>query len=700
MTQLAPLREELAMLPGPRLPDGQPTWTLHDPIRNLFFQIDWCSFEILMRWSLDDPAQIVESVSQDTTLHIDADDVDKLARFLQENQLLLPPPGAAGRFAEQLKKRQGRGAEWLLHNYLFLRIPLVRPDRWLGRWVNTLDFFFSRTFLQLTIVAGGLGVISVYRAWEQFSTTLVDMLTWQGALAYGVTIGAVKILHELGHGFTAKRFGCRVPTMGVAFLVLWPVAFTDTNEVWKLTRRDQRLKVAAAGIATELIIAVWATLAWAWLPEGWPKSVAFLLATTTWVSTIAINASPFLRFDGYFLLSDALQIPNLHARAFALARWDLRERLFALGEPVPEHFPKNRHIGLILFAYATWIYRLVLFLGIAVLVYQFFIKAVGIFLFLVEIAWFVFMPLWHEFKAWRLRWPQLRASRRARRSALAALLVTILFVLPWPTRVTTSGLLQPRQQLVIYAPPQARIAALPFANNSRVEAGSVLLTMTSNELDARAGQSAARQERLSWQSASAGFDPEQRGNWQLLNEQLASASAEGETVSADAARYSPIAPYNGTLRDVDPDMRVGDPVAHRELLGRLVADGGRRVVTYVDDDEIERIAPGDRALFMSQGLAGPNVRLTVSGIDRDASRSLGEPELASIFGGHVVVREIDGQLYPERAAYRVELVASDSDDMIPAQSWRGTVTIAGTWQAPGMRFLRHAFAVMWREVGF
>jgi putative peptide zinc metalloprotease protein len=165
------------------------------------------------------------------------------------------------------------------------------------------------------------------------------MWSLQGLLAYGVTLAGGEMLHELGHGITAKRYGCRVPTMGVAFLVLWPVAYTDTNEVWKLTRRDQRLKVAAAGITTELVIAVWALLAWLWLPDGWPKAMAFLLATTTWVSTVLINASPFMRFDGYFLLSDYLQMPNLHSRAFALARWDLRERLFALGEARPSACP-------------------------------------------------------------------------------------------------------------------------------------------------------------------------------------------------------------------------------------------------------------------------------------------------------------------------------------------------------------------------
>ena len=247
------------------------------------------------------------------------------------------------------------------------------------RWTPRLAFLYGPAFRWLTQAALLAGMWGVSRSWDAFTATLVDMLSWEGLAAYGLTLAAVKTLHEFGHGVTAKRYGCRVPTMGVAFLVLWPVAYTDTNEVWKLTRRDQRLKVAAAGIATELTIAVWAMLAWVWLPDGPLRAMAFLLATTTWVSTVLINASPFMRFDGYFLLSDFLQMPNLHARAFALARWDLRERLFALGEPAPEHFPAARR-GLILFAWATWIYRLVLFLGIAALVYHFFIKALGIFL--------------------------------------------------------------------------------------------------------------------------------------------------------------------------------------------------------------------------------------------------------------------------------------------------------------------------------
>lgn len=697
--RLPALREELALLPGPRLPDGQPTWTLHDPVRNLFFQLDWPSFEILRRWLWGEPAAIVGDIEAETTLQVGSQDVEAMLQFLQHNQLLQLQPGTAPQLAEALRRRRGGLGRWLLHNYLFFRIPLIRPDRWLGRWAGRLDFLFGRTFLQLSVLAGAFGLVNVYRAWDQFSATLVDMLSWDGMLAYGATLLVVKTLHELGHGFTAKRFGCRVPTMGMAFLVLWPVAYTDTNEVWKLTRRDQRLKVAGAGIATELLIAAWATLAWAWLPEGIPKSVAFMLSTTTWVSTVLINASPFMRFDGYFLLADGLQMPNLHARAFALARWDLRERLFALGEAPPEHLARPRALGLIVFAWITWLYRLSVFLGIAVLVYHFFIKAVGIFLFMVEIVWFVTLPVLSEFRAWRERAAAIRSSRRARRSLGILLLLLLLFVLPWPGRVSSSGLLQPREQLPIYAPEHARVSALHFANGATVPAGAVLMALESPQLAARQEESGARRERLSWQSAAAGFDPETRKDWQVLDQQLGTARAERDTIAADAARYAPVAPYDGVLRDVDPDLRVGDWVAHRELLGRLVRVGPQQVVTYVDDEDVQRIAVGNRAVLSLDGGDGGLLSLKVASIDQDASRTLQEPELASQFGGHLLVREKAGVLYPERAVYRVVLDVS-GDKGSDQHAWRGHLSIAARWEAPGLRFLRTALSVFWREMGF
>ncbi len=698
------LREELALLPGAALADGQPSHTLHDPARNVFFQIDWPTFEILRRWELADAAAIAAAVARATTLHCDPADVDAVRRFLEANELLRASPGHAAELAQRAGKRRGSAAQWLLHNYLFFRIPLVRPDRWLTRLTSSpaLGFFYTRLFAWLTASALALGGAAIYRQWDAFAATLVDTLSWTGMASYALALTFVKTLHEFAHAVTAKRYGCRVPTMGVAFLVMWPVAYTDTNDVWRLTRRRQRLAVAGAGIASELAVAAWASLAWALLPDGGARQVAFLLATTTWIATIAINASPFMRFDGYFLLADALAMPNLHSRAFALARWDLRERLFALGEPAPEAFAARRRAGLIAFAYATWIYRLVVFLGIATMVYAFFIKAVGIVLFAVEIVWFVLLPFVNEGRAWAARWPALRASRRARRTFALAFAALLVLALPWPSRPTASALLRPVEQFVVYAPPRARIKALPVADGARVAAGTTLLQLASPDLASRRASAQARIERLRWQAAAGAFDREQRAQWPLAQANLASGEAELASIAADGERYAPRAPFSGVLRWLDPDLAVGDWLGAQEPIARLVGDA-QQVIAYLDDEAVGKIDVGDRATFYADGAGGPVLALRVAAIDRDSSRTLAEPELATLFGGSVAVREKHGAFYPERAVYRVTLgVAPPPAEFADAarRAWRGRAVIAGRWTIPAWRYVASAFTLFWREAGF
>ncbi len=698
------LREELDLLSGPTLADGQPSWTLHDPVRNQFFRIDWPTFEILSRWSLDDASAIAEAVASGTTLQIGPDDVMQVASFLLQNQLVQPHAGSASELAARLQKLQGSPFAWLLHHYLFFRVPLWRPDAWLGRWLGLAGLFQTRGFLMLTLAAFAFGLFQVARHWDIFTASLVDTFSWSGLAAYGMALVAVKFLHELGHAFTAKRLGCRVPTMGVAFLVMWPVAYTDTNETWRLTSRWQRLQVAVAGIATELAVAAWATLAWALLPEGIWRSAAFTLATTSWVATLAVNASPFMRFDGYFILSDWLDMPNLHQRSFALARWKLREWLFALDEPKPEHLSPARELGLIAFAWITWIYRLVVFLGIAVLVYHFAVKLVGVLLFAVEILWFVLLPLRTELKAWRERWPQIRSRRRGRHSLFALFALLLLTLLPWSGRVSASAMLRPAEYWPIHAPSGARVDALPFGEGERVEKDAVLLQLYLPDLKTRREALLARVEQLRWQAASSGFDAEAR-NRLLVNENaFLAAQAELASVDTELLHYAPRAPFAGRLRDLDPDLEVGQWIARKEQIALLVRDDSRGLVeTWLDEDAVQRVKEGDSAFFLADGPAHHSLHLKVVAVDRDASRVLPRPELAAQLGGHVLTREKSGQLIPERAVYHVSLepVSETRQDWDwSALSWRGQVTIHARWEAPAWHYVRQVAAVLIRELGF
>jgi putative peptide zinc metalloprotease protein len=458
------------------------------------------------------------------------------------------------------------------------------------------------------------------------------------------------------------------------------------------------------------MIAAWATLAWGLLPEGIPKSIAFMLATTTWVATLAINTSPFMRFDGYFLLSDWLDMPNLHNRSFALARWDMRERLFGLGLAPPEHFPRQRTIGLILFAYATWLYRLVVFLGIAALVYAFFIKAVGVLLFIVEIGWFVLLPFWNEVKLWPALLKQdgqpagmralLRQQSRARRSAWLGALLLVLFVLPWPTRQAASGNLKPPEIYPIHALAGAQVVKLPWVEGSEVRAGQLLLELTSPELQLRWQRAQARVERLRWQVSASGVNAEQRQNMSVLAQEESTALAELANVQAEMALYAPTAPFDGVLRDLDPDLKPGVWVGHRDRLGVLVNTQRLQVETYLDEDAVRRIQVGDQARFFVDGLEGPVLELAVNAIDQDASRVLFNGQLAAQVGGSIMTREKRGQLVPERSVYRVTLSVESEPGALAQQSWRGHVVIHGRWEAPGVTFLRSAMVLIWREMGF
>lgn len=696
---LPALREELSLHAGPALDTGEPSYTLEDPVRNQFFRIDWTTYEILARWSLGNPDDILLSLRAATPLDLAPADVQSVGVFLVENQLVRPDPLAC--IKPMAARHQAARGAWhtrLLHGYLFFRIPLVQPDRWLDRVARTFAPLFTMTFLRLTLLALAGGAVLVWREWDTFVSTLAGSFTPGGMVAYALALGGVKCLHELGHALTAKRHGCQVPSMGLAFLVMWPVPYTDTNGAWRLADKRKRQQIAAAGVATELAVAAWATLAWTLLPDSLLRSIAFPLATTTWIATLAINASPFMRFDGYFVLSDWLDMPNLHARAFALARWDLRERLFGLGLAPPEYFSRRRHVGLIAFAWAVWLYRITLFIGIAVLVYHFFIKLLGIFLFAIEMSWFVLRPIATELRAWRTLWPAIRGSKRVRRTGALAAAVVLLVAVPLPTRVQGGGMLHAAQVFAVHAPEHAQLVNLPVREGEHVSAGATMMTFAVAENSSRRTALAAQIERLRWQVNASGFDMEQRAQSGVLREQLAGAEAQLALAIDEASRNTPVAPFSGTLRDIDPDLKPGVWVGRNERVAVLVGDQGAQVTTYLDEETVHRIAVSDSARFYRDG-HGPVVRLHVNAIDRDASRTLPSAMWSAQGGGSVPAREKAGVWYPEHTVYRVTF-ALDDGAVANERALRGTVVIAGAWEAPGARFARNVASVVWREAGF
>lgn len=699
---LPPLRRELIIRQDESTAEGEPTWTIHDPVSGKYLSISWATKEILDRWLLAKAEVIAESVRQETPLLVDEEDVKGVAQQLFGAGLLdLRGADNSASLADQAVKRRPGFWMWLLHNYLFIRIPVFNPDRFLAWLAPRLSWLYTRTFFLLSAIAAIVGLVLVVRQWEHFKTTFVDHLTAEGALMFGAVLFVTKVFHEFGHGLTAKRNGAKVPSMGIALVVMFPMLYTDVNDAWRFGSSRRRLQVSIAGVTTELLLACWATLAWGLLPDGGVRSVCFIVGTATWVTTVLLNMSPFMRFDGYFVLSDWSGIPNLHEEAGVLGKWKLRQVLFGIDDPMPEVTAPSKAPWLIAFAWFTWFYRFSVFLGIAAMVYHFSIKIVGIALFIVEMGYFILLPIALEVREWSKRSESIRASARAVWLGIGVLTALILCCLPWPGLVHASAVLRTAEDCYLYAPEASQLQAVIVADGAQVQSGQPLATMASTKLDQRLEEVEARIRRVSADVASARVSEELSERLPVLLSELETVQSQRETIRDAAAKLRPLAPCDGVVKWLDPELSSGAWVAKDEPLFIVRRPANWEVVAYVDDEMVHRVFVGATGKFYVPDRSARALSLRVVRIDRDVVQVLSLPILAETAGGSVAAHaDARGNAVPTHSVYRVTLVADDPLLDFAGHDWRGKLVIRGEGEPPIVRLYRSALSLLWREAGF
>lgn len=701
---LPPLREDLQLFPAAPQADGAPTWMIHDPVANRFFQIGWLEFELLSRWSLRDGRRVLDDVLDDTPLAADESTLAGLIEFLRHQGLLrAADPGSVEYLKRTAAKLTESKLKWLLHNYLFFRLPLLRPQAFLDATVGGVSrMFFGRGFATITLIAALVGITLAARQWDVFMATLADTFSLEGIVGYMTALAFAKALHELGHAYTAVRYGVRVAHMGVAFIVLWPMLYTDTGESWKLSDRHQRFRIAAAGMAAEFALAAWATLGWCLLDDGAMRNGLFFLATTSWVITLGINASPFMRFDGYFLASDALDMPNLHQRSFALARRWLRGRLFGKtferSEPDPEPtLSPGLKRGLIAFAIGTWLYRLVIFLGIAYAVYAFFFKLLGIFLFIVEIVWFIARPIWMEVKVWQERRAEIPKSRWIGLFVVLALLVAFA-AFPWQAHVTAPAWAHADRQQSIYTPLPAKLDSIRAAGP--IKAGELIAVLDSPDARSRAAQSSMLVQALELQLNQAVGRIDGLEKQAVFAEQLAQQQAEVAAATAELKRLELRAAFDGLLKDVDPHLARGSWVNGQTPMAHLIDPGSWVVEALVEQRQVGRLVVGAQARFFARSSPLTELTGTVVAIDSARIGQLPHPMLAAAHGGPIATLSGGSNqgLVPRDGLYRVKIKLTERPQQLTVTL--GRAQIDGTRRSLLGDAVTSMIAVLVRESGF
>lgn len=697
-----PLREEVHLFPGPTARDGSPTWTLRDPATNQFFRLGWREFEILCRWRRGGPGRIAELVSEETMIDTTPADVQELIRFLLGANLLRPQgEGGVERMQRHVKAGKQTWFQHILHAYLFFRIPLLDPERWLKRTLPWVEWCFSPVFFWMSALAGLFGLHAISRQWEVALATLGETDLMTEALFIALAMVVTKAIHELGHAYAAIRAGCRVPTIGVAFLMLLPVLYTDTSEVWQLADRRKRLTVASAGIVSELLLTAWAALLWGALPVGGTRDALFFIATVSWISTLLLNASPFLRFDGYYLLSDWLDIENLHERAGRLGRWKLREWLLDLKAPFPDAALHDRRHMLILFAWVTWIYRFFLYLGIALTVYHLFFKLLGILLMAVEIGWFLVRPVWQELAIWRRPETGVRLNRRTIITLGIFTGLILASFIPWKGASQAPALLQRSRHVTLHAPHAARVAERLVTEGDRVEAGQALIRLDSPELSNQLEVAGHKIDLTLWKLDFRGGAPALLKRALVNDRELEAERSQQRELRRQLDQLTLRAPLTGRIVRLDPIITTGLWVAQGEPLLEVTDPESWQVTAYVREVDIPRIAPGAPGRFHSEGIDWPTLAGTIETIAPVGSDSIEEAALFTQYGGNVPVKKDPrGFWQPTTALYRV-VWRPEPGFTPPPHTLRGTLFVENH-RAENLftRFQRLALEAWIRETGF
>ena len=318
-----------------------------------------------------------------------------------------------------------------------------------------------------------------------------DFFRYQTVLYMWLSLGVVKVIHEFGHGLSCKAFGGECHEMGVLLMCLSPALYCNVTDAWTLSDKWKRIIISFAGIYVELIIAAFATFVW-WYTPAYPfaNNIALCIMVLCSVSTVVFNANPLMRFDGYYILADWLEIPNLREKANRYLNNLFMEKCLGIEVPPEAYMAPGRRALFLAYSVGSWVYRWVVTLGVIFFISDFMgpkLKILSQMLAVVSVASMFVWPLWKVVKNIRQRGrlPDMKAGRVYVTLLVVAGILLAVFFLPLPvSRVRDTGFvaLDPGHVEPVLLPEPAKLTSLDVLAGQAVRKDEVLARFTNKEL--------------------------------------------------------------------------------------------------------------------------------------------------------------------------------------------------------------------------
>ncbi len=620
---------------------GKFTTVIHDPVRSQYYRIG--RDELGFARALDGSRTVAEAADKaggESDSGLSVNDCLLLAKWLVESGLAATERmGPEALHAASSAADSQRIIQRL--NLIFVRIPLFNPDRVLKLMTPYFHWCFTKAAVTGWALCLLAGVFAVFSDPGRAAVTTVGTFSSNSWMLIGLAWVLLKLIHEAAHGIALTHYGQRVREFGVLFIMFIPVGYTDASAAWRLPSKWQRVAVASAGMYAELFIASLAALAWRLTGDENIMFLAFNVMIAASLSTVVFNMNPLMRFDGYYILSDLIESPNLYTNGVRYCSYLMRRYVMGLDAALPASVLRGRSSVIKVYGICAFFWRICV---IATLLVSAGLLAPGIgpaIALIAAVLWF--LPGAKRALAFFGPGTGLSIGKRIRSVAAVALLVAGLWLalthIAWPGYVSSPGYVEYRDALVVRPGVGGFVKSVHLKHGDYAGEGDLVVELENRELTAALRKVeldlalVRLRSRIYYHAGDVAAS-------QVEDQSAVALEKRKRELADDVDALRIVAEREGRIVAPELDSRLGSFVTPADALFTVASEDSKEVRFSIAQEDIQlaRSRLGELGRVIMKEVGTRKIYARISRVEPEAKLGIPHPALGSVGGGPLPVR--------------------------------------------------------------
>jgi len=653
--------------------DNETTYLLEDPIRSKFFRIGLPEYRFLQYLNgfrtVGEALNLTSGELGDQA--IDEHESATIIDFMFENELFTAVSESHQEILSKKRKKQQDSSVLKKLNLLFLKMPLFNPDKALNLCIPWLKWLLSKGFAVVWVLAFMSAIVALLSNSSQFGQQASQMFSANNVLWMVVAWVLLKCIHELFHGLVCKKYGGNVYEAGVIWILFAPIGYVDATSSWMFQSKWQRIFTAAAGMYIEIFIAAIFTWVWVLTDFGPLKELAFNIVVLASITTLLFNANPLMKFDGYYIFSDLVEVPNLYGEGMTYVRHLGKKYLLMDSTEFPERSKRESRI-IKIYGVASFVWRMFIMATIFIIASQFF-HGLGLLLVIISSVIMFGIPLFNLFKYLKERYflDKGKVIWMLTRFSLLVLGMFLVFTqLQFKQDIKSPAIVDYSNKDDIHAKLAGFVSEVLVEDGETVKEGQAVLRLVNPELRSEYGQLSQQLRKISVQRRSLLLD-RKITELQALDDRITSIRSQLAVKKEKLDNLFVKAQLDGAIFLNSRFSAIGQFVSEGEKLGTIAGIGRNKVYSLFHQRHFGQLE-GKQGQATRVAIGEKLVNGVINRITPNASKEVNYPELTTVGGGSIsVFSSQDGSsngLQLLDAHFKVEIDIIGDEQFKPGQT--------------------------------